>query len=121
MSDITRFILDRGAGEDDPAGHLIGLEEWNERIAMERAAEEGLRLTDDHWAVLRFLREHYRRHGPGAHARRITQALEERFARHGGREHLQRLFPQGPVRQASRIAGLPAPANVASPSFDSSK
>ena len=121
MPDIRKFIVDRGAHEADPAGHMFGLEEWNEQIAMDRASEEGIRLTDDHWAVLRFLREHYRQHGPGPHARRIAQALDERFARHGGREYLYRLFPQGPVRQASRIAGLPAPAIVADPSFGTSK
>lgn len=117
MLDIMKFIVNPGAHEADSSGHMFELGEWNEQIAMDRAAEEGIRLTDDHWTVLRFMREHYRRHGPGAHARRIAQALDERFARHGGRGHLYRLFPQGPVRQASRIAGLPAPAEVAVPSF----
>lgn len=121
MLDITKFSVNPAAHAPDSSGHLSELDGWNERIAMERAAEEGIRLTDEHWAVLRFMREHHRRHGPGAHARRIAQALDERFARHGGREHLNRLFPRGPVRQASRIAGLPAPAEVADPSFGARK
>lgn len=121
MPDFRKFIVNRGAREADPAGHMHGLDDWNEQIAVDRAADEGIRLTDDHWAVLRFMREHYRQYGPGPHARRIARALDERFARHGGREHLYRLFPQGPVRQASRIAGLPAPAQVADPSFGDSK
>ncbi len=121
MPDIMKFIVNPGASETDPDGNLFGLEEWNEQVALQRAAEEGLRLTDDHWAVLRFLREHYRQHGPGAHARRIAEALDERFTRQGGRKYLYQLFPGGPVRQASRIAGLPAPANVVDPSFGSSQ
>lgn len=119
MADIMKFILNETANYSDPQGHLLGLEEWNRDIAERCARELNVELTPEHWEVIGFLRRHYKEHGPVQHARELVRALDQRFAQAGGRKHLYQLFPQGPVRTASRIAGLPVPADAADPSFGS--
>lgn len=90
---------------------------WSESAAVRLAAEDDLELTDAHWAVLRYLREHHEQHGLLPHARALLAALEEAFAEQGGRKYLYRLFPKGPVSQGCRIAGLPVPEYSEDPSF----
>ena len=120
MPDIMKFIVNEGAIEKDPAGNLIGLNDWSEDIARKLASEMKIELKPDHWEVIHFLRELFRKHGQVLHARTLLLALEERFARMGGRKYLYQLFPGGAVTQASKIAGLPAPKDSVNPSFGSS-
>lgn len=119
MPDIMTHILNEEALEKDPEGHLLALGEWNETIALQRAQEQNIELTPQHLVVIRFLREHYRDHGPTDNARVLFHALEERFSGEGGKRYLFSLFPYGPLMQGSKIAGLPTPPNSADPSFGS--
>ena len=93
---------------------------WSESDATRLAAEDGLELTEAHWAVLRYLREHHARHGPAVNARTLLGALEKAFAEQGGRKHLYRLFPNGPVSQGCRLAGLAVPEHSVDRSFGTS-
>lgn len=120
MPDILKFITGEGALERDPAGNLMGLNDWSEDIARKLAGEMQIELKPDHWEVIHFLRELYRKHGQVLHARTLLLALEERFARMGGRKYLYQLFPGGAVTQGSKIAGLPAPKDSVDPSFGTS-
>ena len=117
MADIMSYIRNRDALETDPGGFMLDLDEWSEALALERANAEGIRMTDDHWGVVRFLRERYRHAGPSGHAREISQAMEEAFHAQGGSRWLYRLFPGGPVRQACFLAGLPVPGDSSNASF----
>lgn len=119
MPDIMKFILNDTANFSDPEGHLMGLEAWNREVAERHARELGLTLGAEHWEVIGFLRRHYREHGPGQTARELARALDQHFAGNGGSRYLYQLFPGGPVRQASQIAGLPMPAGAANLSFGS--
>jgi TusE/DsrC/DsvC family sulfur relay protein len=120
-ADINKYIADQDAFEKDPAGNLIGAEPWSEEIAREKAAEEGITLTDEHWDVVRFLRERFREKGKPSSGRVLVEELDERYADRGGRKHLYQLFPRGPVTQACKIAGLPLPAYTVDPSFGSAE
>ena len=121
MPDIMKFIFNERANQTDPEGHLIGLEEWNKVVAEQHASKEGITLAPEHWEVLGFLRDHFRKHGPTRHARELGDVLEKRFSGKGGRKYLYQLFPGGPVGQASRIAGLTVPADAADESFGSTR
>ncbi len=112
MSDIMKYIVGKES---------TGLEEWNETIALSRAREEGIEMSEAHWAVVHFLREYHAEHGTVLHARKLTGILEKEFSAKGGRKYLYTLFPRGPVSQASRIAGLPVPQDSVDPSFGSSQ
>ena len=117
MPDIMKFIVNEGAIDKDPAGNLIGLNDWSEDIARKLAKELKIELKADHWEAINFLRDFYRQHGQTLHARTVLQALEERFEKKGGRKYLYQLFPGGAVTQASKIAGLPVPKDSVDPSF----
>src|SRR3990172_5761753 len=117
MPDIMKFIVNEGAIENDPAGNLMGLNDWSEDIARKLARELKIELKPDHWEVINFLRDFYRQHGQPSHARSVLQALEERFAKKGGRKYLYQIFPCGAVTQGSKIAGLPVPKDSVDPSF----
>ena len=38
-------------------GYLVDPSEWTEQIAREFAQEECITLTDEHWAIIRFMRD----------------------------------------------------------------
>ena len=85
------------------------LDMWNEDIGRALAADEDLKLSDAHLAVIYSLREHFLEHGFAKAGRVLGDMLDARFADAGGRKYLRRLFPNGPVAQGMRIAGLPVP------------
>ncbi len=106
MLDINK-TLSNTHHDSDPDGYLFELEHWSPQVANQLAARESLALTDEHWEVIYHLREHYGVHGNTENARVILHELEERFSPVMGRGRLYRLFPEGPVSQGSRLAGLP--------------
>jgi tRNA 2-thiouridine synthesizing protein E len=117
--DITKSVTDEALFLHDPKGHMLDLPEWNEYLAHDLAHDEGLELTEEHWDVIYFLRDKYREYGHEITARMLLKGLEEQFQGDGGRRHLFQLFPKGPVKQGSRIAGLPEPLHASDPSFGS--
>lgn len=93
---------------------------WNRSRSADLANSEGIFLTDQHWAVLKYLRRFYLEHGLPRCARTTARALNRQFAAQGGSRYLYRLFTGGPVTQGSRIANLRAPANATDISFGTS-
>lgn len=102
------------AGENEPVfcdqGYLVDPSEWNEDIAEQLAREEGIVLTPEHWAVIRFMREYYERHHIAPDARHVMKHLASvKGEGKAGRNDLFVLFPYGYVKQACRIAGMRKP------------
>ncbi len=115
MADIMDYIRNEDA---ESLGHLIDLEPWSEDRARALAAEEGLELSAEHLQLLQVLRDHYRETGK-LEARTALALMEAQVADKGGKRYLYTLFPGGPVRQATRLAGLPVPAGSTDRSFGS--
>src|SRR6187200_2812863 len=84
-------------------GYLTNMSQWNESIAAAIAVEEGIGpLTDAHMKVIRYLRA---QQAAGA-------ALTIRSMGKSGvvtTKELYDLFPGGPLKKASKIAGIPKP------------
>ncbi|MFP5409537.1 MAG: TusE/DsrC/DsvC family sulfur relay protein [Gammaproteobacteria bacterium] len=116
MLDINKLVTQEHA---DPTvrGHLMELDPWTEASAIDMARKDGLDLSDDHLAIIRYLRDCYADHGGTVNARMLMRSLEEEFAGLGGHKFLYNLFPLGPIAQASRYAGLPMPPGTLDPSF----
>jgi len=85
------------------------LDMWSEDIGRALAANEDLKLDDAHLAVIYSLRDYFIEHGFAEAGRVLGDMLDARFKDAGGRKYLRRLFPNGPVAQGMRIAGLPVP------------
>lgn len=99
--------------------HKADLEDWTRQIGEATARQEGISMTSEHWQVVDFVREYYLQHGRVSAGREMAEALNQAFLAQGGSAHLLKLFPLGPVAQASRIAGLPVPPYTEDPSFGS--
>ncbi len=91
----------------DDEGYLVDPADWNERIAAELARRENIALNEEHWAVIRFMREYYELRRIAPDARHVLKHLAD--TRGAERNALFRLFPYGYVKQACKIAGMRKP------------
>ncbi len=92
----------------DAHGYLQRSDDWSEALAEHLAMLDGLPLGVDHWRVLHYLRDHHLRHAQPPRMRILVAAMAP-WLGDGGSRTLYRLFPEGPIRQACRYAGLPRP------------
>lgn len=103
MELMTDGVVIETTGE----GFLINMGDWNEGVALQIAE---LELTDSHWEILYFIREYYQRFKHLPNARVFTKAIRKEFGEDkGNSRYLYRLFPQGPLKYACKIAGLSKP------------
>jgi tRNA 2-thiouridine synthesizing protein E len=93
------------------------VDDWDRNVATSLAREEKIDLTDDHWEVVSYLRKLFDGTGEIEHARDLSAVLDQRFKDKGGLKHLFRLFPNGPVTQGCKIAGIPVPKDSTNASF----
>jgi len=104
------FGLNGKAIPVDDEGYVLDPTQWDERLAVEFAGEEGIVLSDEHWAVIRYMREYYEIHQIVPDARHVIRYLAGHLGGAStGRNDLFRLFPYGYVKQACRIAGMRRP------------
>jgi TusE/DsrC/DsvC family sulfur relay protein len=82
---------------EDPA-------QWNKDMAIEMAGEYGIQLSDKHFVVLEFLRQ---KHMAG------EQLTIRRVGASGITDikELYQLFPGGPLKISSKLAGIPKPTS----------
>jgi len=94
----------------DDEGYLIDPADWNDQVAEVLARQERIVLSEEHWAVIRFMREYYEQHHIAPDARHVMKHLAEfKGAGKAGRNDLFVLFPYGYVKQACKIAGMRRP------------
>jgi TusE/DsrC/DsvC family sulfur relay protein len=90
--------------EVNDEGFFVDPDRWTEAMAPELARNEGIdSLTEDHWRVIKFMRQEYQEKGTGPTVRILGKTsgipVKELFA----------LFPKGPAKLAAKIAGIPKP------------
>ena len=83
-------------------GYLTDFSQWNKEIGNEIAINEGIAMTDRHWEVINWIQEQVKA-GNALSVRGIKKSvvvdIKEFYA----------LFPGGPLKKATRIAGVPKP------------
>ncbi|MFC1539662.1 TusE/DsrC/DsvC family sulfur relay protein [Candidatus Latescibacterota bacterium] len=89
--------------EVDAEGYMVDNAQWNEGIAADIAKELGIELTDDHWKVINFIIAENKESGNIPTLRSIGKKSGVDM------KGLYKLFPDGPVKKAAMIAGLPKP------------
>lgn len=91
-------------------GFLINKEDWTEDIAHSIAKEEDITLTDQHWEIIHFVQNYYYKYHITPIMRILAKAIGKNLGADKGKSrYLYSLFPDAPVRQSAKIAGLPKP------------
>jgi TusE/DsrC/DsvC family sulfur relay protein len=83
-------------------GYLTDLSQWNKEIAVEIAKENNIELTDKHWEVISWIQEQVKN----------DVALSVRGIKKSGVidiKEFYELFPGGPLKISTKIAGVPKP------------
>lgn len=85
-------------------GYFTNSSQWTKEIALEIAKEEGVILTDQHYAIMDFLRNRFKSGEP----------LSIRSINHSNVIDVKtfyQLFPGAPLKKATKIAGIPKPVS----------
>lgn len=96
--------------EHDEEGYIDDLADWSRDVAGVIAQAEGIDMSDQHWAVIEFLRNYYDEYQIAPAVRVLVRAIKKEMGPEiGNNAHMNGLFPGGPAKQACKIAGLPKP------------
>jgi len=88
-------------------GYLVNLDEWSEAVAEAIAKKEGIELTEQHWDVIKYLRDqHYNNGGLEPNERTILKDMGKIWGSKPTSKDMYRLFPGMPSKQGRKIAGL---------------
>lgn len=85
-------------------GYLEDMNQWNQEVAKEIAKELDIELTDKHFAVLNYLRDKTKE-GEALTIRKVGNSGIVNI------KELYQLFPKGPLKFSSKIAGIPKPTS----------
>ncbi len=86
----------------DPEGYLTDFSQWNKEIGTEIAKEQGIEMSDKHWAIIDYIQQKFKEEEP----------LSIRGIKKSGVIDIKAfydLFPGGPLKKATMIAGVPKP------------
>ncbi len=90
--------------EVDEDGFLQDPSLWNEEVAKDFMATEGIGdLSQDHWKVIRYIRDYYLQFGIAPMVRKVCKQTGFSL------KEIYNLFPSGPAKGACKLAGLPKP------------
>ncbi len=90
--------------EVDEDGFIQEPDKWDEKVAAALATTEGIEdLTEEHWKVMKYLRDYYLEFGVAPMIRKLCK--ETGFPL----KKIYELFPSGPAKGACKLAGLPKP------------
>jgi TusE/DsrC/DsvC family sulfur relay protein len=88
----------------DEDGFMELPDNWNEEVAAALATTEGVDgLTEEHWKIVRYLRDYYMKFGIAPMIRKLCKETGYDLKR------IYELFPSGPAKGACKVAGLPKP------------
>ncbi|RCU52434.1 sulfurtransferase TusE [Corallincola luteus] len=94
----------------DKLGYLENIDDWSESLAALIASNENIELTPSHWQVVHFVRDFYLEFNTSPAIRVLVKAMAKKYGEEkGNSRYLYKLFPKGPAKQATKIAGLPKP------------
>lgn len=101
---MAQATLAKYTVEVNEEGYMMQPDQWNKEIAEAIASELDINLTEKHYEVLNYLREQYAA-GTPLTIRKVGQSGITDI------KGLYALFPKGPLKYSSKIAGIPKPAS----------
>jgi len=85
-------------------GYMTDFAQWTKEVGEEIAKENNIVMTPKHWEVIDYIQNEHRNDSPLS-IRKIGKSgvvdIKEFYA----------LFPVGPLKTATKIAGVPKPAS----------
>lgn len=85
-------------------GYLTDFTQWTKEVGEEMAKENDIALTPRHWDVINYIQDEHRNQSPLT-IRKVGKSgvvdIKEFYA----------LFPNGPLKISTKIAGIPKPAS----------
>ncbi|UDG79137.1 Sulfurtransferase TusE [Candidatus Ecksteinia adelgidicola] len=94
----------------DRYGYLKNHTDWNKDLALLLADQERIILTDEHWIIINFVRNFYKQYNSIPALRLTIKMISEKYGKEKNNSYyFYSLFPINPMRQISKIAGLPKP------------
>ncbi|HQQ94289.1 MAG TPA: TusE/DsrC/DsvC family sulfur relay protein [Bacteroidia bacterium] len=85
-------------------GYLLDFKQWDPQVAETIARESQVELGPKHWEVIQYLQDQHKKEVP-LNIRKVGNSgvvsIKEFYA----------LFPQGPLKTSTKIAGIPKPAS----------
>jgi len=85
-------------------GYLTDFNQWDEKVGEALAAEAEIPLTPRHWEVLKYL-QNEQKNQVALSIRRIGKSNVVDI------KEFYQLFPNAPLKTATKIAGIPKPAS----------
>jgi tRNA 2-thiouridine synthesizing protein E len=105
-------MIRENSPETTEQGFLVNAEDWSEEVAKQLAEANHIQLHSEHWEIILFIRHYYHRFKHLPNARLFTKAIAKELGESkGNSRYLHRLFPDGPLKYACKLAGLPKPPN----------
>lgn len=105
------LVFENKTIDTDKEGYLLNSADWSKDLAFEIAILEHIDLTPPHWEVVMFVRDFYVEFNTSPAIRMLVKAMAKKLGEDKGNSlYLYKLFPKGPAKQATKIAGLPKPA-----------
>lgn len=83
-------------------GYLTDFSQWTKEIGLEIAKEQEIEMTDKHWEVIDYIHGKFKN----------EEGLSIRGIKKSGVINIKEfyhLFPGGPLKKATMIAGIPKP------------
>lgn len=92
----------------DSEGYIVDGDDWSTDFVNALAASENLKLTDEHFEVVNFLRAYYELHRVQCEVRKIVKHFKQHWdVEKATSSYLHKIFPRGgPQKQGNRLAGL---------------
>lgn len=85
-------------------GYLTDFTQWDKAVGEELAKEAEINMTPRHWDVVGYLQDQYKNEVPLS-IRKIGNSGVVSI------KEFYELFPKGPLKISSKIAGIPKPAS----------
>ena len=83
-------------------GYLVDFNQWDKEVCAYLAEEQGISMTEKHWEVIEYLQDKFQKEEP----------LSIRGIKKSGVINIKEfyeLFPGGPLKKSTLIAGIPKP------------
>ena len=101
---MAEIVIGNQKIELDGDGFMVDPAQWNDELAAAIAKADGIEeLTENHWKVVRIIRNNFEEKGLAPMVRTICKETGLKL------KDIYELFPLGPARGACRVAGLPKP------------